>query len=439
MLSGIASGLRIVQLSQESSVNGGVGAYVARLSNALIAAGHEVIHVHADPTPATPVSPSPTARLPRLQETRATDGLANDPSARAGLLQFAVPHFAEFAGASECRARADRVLEILHCVEPDVVYIQSNNNFLLEEEVRQRYPAIKFLHVYDFCPSGNKYHYLSGHACQHSTGPLCILRMGYKRCLLTKRPSVILNHYRRCVDANLNNAAFSRLLVASQYVKEQAIGSGYSEDALEVVPYFVKPADPSAIGPGDGKTILFVGRVAPEKGLQLLLRALARMPEKSRLVVAGAGGDLDQCKRFASRMGLTHRTEFLGWVDTGGLPALYSNAAVVAVPSVWPEPFGIVGIEAMSHGKPVVAFRVGGIPEWLEHGVTGFAVPPRDVGEMARRLTYLLDHPDIAHEMGQQGRRSADENFNPERHVAQLVDIFREVMNARTSGATATA
>jgi glycosyltransferase involved in cell wall biosynthesis len=405
--------LRIAQLAQESSRNGGVGAYVTQLCEALVEAGHKVSLIHANPT--SNFRPS------------------------GDLQDFCVPQFAEFASHGASAKRAEQILEILQTVQPDVVHIQSNNNFVLETALRERFPTIKSLHVYDFCPSGNKFHHLLGKVCNHSTGALCMLRMGYKRCLLTKRPGVIWNHYGRCVSANQSNAEHRRLIVASQYVKQQAMASGYEAGKIEVLPYFVRLPEANSVRESDRNTVLFVGRVTREKGLTYLLNALAQMRPTTRLVVAGTGGDLVRAKRLARRLGLSRRTEFLGWVDAPGLASLYASASVVAVPSVWPEPFGIVGLEAMSHAKPVVAFRVGGIPEWLQDGVTGHLVSACDIGAMAARLTHLLDNPEAAREMGMRGRESAERHFDPEDHVARLIEILREVMDVRTCSATRTA
>lgn len=405
--------MRIVQLSKEFSANGGVGTYSLNLSAALESAGQEVIVVHADPS-----------------ASASTSGVSR---------QFYVEGFDQFGDHRNSRRSTSQVIEILEAVKPDIVHIQGNNNFLLEDEIRRRYAAVKSLHVYDFCPSGNKFHHALGRACRHPTGPLCIPRMGYKRCLLTKRPSVIWWHYRRCVEANRNNAHYPTLIVASEYVKKQAVASGYPAGQIEVVPHFTPLPErgPSACE-GErghhglvGGTVLFVGRVVREKGLGHLLSALSRVHTSWRLLVAGDGPDLDRVKRLARRLRVDTRMNFAGWADRELLRRFYREASLVVVPSVWPEPFGLVGIEAMSYGKPVVAFDVGGIPEWLQDGVTGFLITPYDVKEMAAKIDYLLEHPELAREMGMNGRARGEQKFNERKHIARLLEIYSEVSHAR--------
>jgi hypothetical protein len=203
--------VKVALLSKEFAINGGVGMYLQQLCKALVDAGHEVSVIHSD---------------------------SSNLAARCGVNQFYVERFDEFTNGLETRRRATEVINILSGLQPDIVHIQGHNNFLLEHEIRQQFPAIKTLHVYDFCPAGNKFHHLTQKQCDRPTGPLCVARMVYKRCSLSKRPSVILQLYQRAVIANRNNSAYHKLIVASQYVKHQAIATGYRETQIEVLPYF---------------------------------------------------------------------------------------------------------------------------------------------------------------------------------------------------------
>src|SRR5262249_34443302 len=156
---------------------------------------------------------------------------------------------------------------------------------------------------------------------------------------------------------------------------------------------------PPSEGVGDG-SLLFLGRVVPQKGLDTLVRCLRHVRSAARLVVAGDGPDLGRVRQLTQTLGLAHRVSFVGWVSPEHKAVLCERASVVVIPSVWPEPFGLVGLEAMSHGRPVVAFDVGGISDWLQDGVTGYLVRPYDVEEMARRIDHLLDHAEVAHDFG---------------------------------------
>ena len=115
---------------------------------------------------------------------------------------------------------------------------------------------------------------------------------------------------------------------------------------------------------------------------------------------------------------------FTGWLDQGGVEALYARAAVVVCPSVWNEPFGLVGLEAMAHSRPVAAFAVGGVPEWLTDGETGFLAPRRDTAALGAAVERLLRDPELAARLGRGGRRSLETRFSRERHMDLLEDVL---------------
>ena len=177
--------------------------------------------------------------------------------------------------------------------------------------------------------------------------------------------------------------------------------------------------------------MLFVGRITPHKGLSYLLRAMATVRQPARLVVAGDGYDLPNMRRLSEALGIADRTEFLGIVGRDEVDTLYRRASVLVVPSVWPEPWGLIGPEAMASGLPVVAFRSGGIPEWLVHGVTGFLVESRDVAGLASQIDRLLNDPELVRRFGSAGRSAAQARFTVQVHADALVDVFRQVIDRR--------
>ena len=178
-------------------------------------------------------------------------------------------------------------------------------------------------------------------------------------------------------------------------------------------------ADPARFRPRDavGEGVLYVGRLTPHKGVDVLLSAL---PAGARLLVAGSEGHDSRppesgYPRLLRQLAAGRRVEFLGPVSETELPRLYASARVLVLPSVHrtcygrrvevSELLGLVAIEAMAAGIPVVASRLGGLPEVVEDGVTGFLVTPGDPQELGDRLRQLLADPGLAHSMGRAGRR----------------------------------
>jgi glycosyltransferase involved in cell wall biosynthesis len=306
-----------------------------------------------------------------------------------------------------------------------VIHAHSGSNFELERALVRRAPFVKTLHTLEFCPTGQRYHYLTHAICRHRAGWMCLPRIVYKRCSLSKRPTVWWRGVRRSLSSRRLHRDYPAVTVSSGFARQVAIDEGLSPDRVHVLPYFTEiPADVSPL-PAQPR-ILFVARIYPEKGLDLLLRAAARLgPRRIGIDVVGDGPGVRPAQQLADRLGVLSEVTFHGWQQD--MDSFYRRASVVVVPSRLAEPFGIVGIEAMSHARPAVAFAVGGIPDWLEHGVTGFLAAPLDVAGMAARLGELVDSPDLCRRLGQAARQRAVERFTLESHIARLTDLYRRV------------
>lgn len=170
------------------------------------------------------------------------------------------------------------------------------------------------------------------------------------------------------------------------------------------------------------------------KGLQVLLTALATVAQPWTLNVAGDGHDGPRLQRLCAELQLSDRVEFLGRVDRDRMEALYREAAVVVAPSVWPEPFGMVGPEAYSWGRPVVATAIAGINEWLIDGKTGLAAAPGDVKQLAHQIQRLLDDPGLQTRLGAAGRELVKERFTFAAHVTQLLEVFNQAIDNHAAG-----
>ncbi|WP_256788205.1 glycosyltransferase [Frankia sp. AvcI1] len=195
------------------------------------------------------------------------------------------------------------------------------------------------------------------------------------------------------------------------------------------------PAFPTR-GRADRVRLLSVGRLVERKGVGNVISSLPLLP-RAELVVAGgpdpAGIDSDaevgRLRRLAAELGVADRVRFLGRVDHDALPALYREADIVTcVP--WYEPFGIVPLEAMACGVPVVASAVGGLVDTVVDGMTGLHVPPRCPERIAEALAELIDDPGWRLELGAQGARRARSLFSWDR-VAALTLASYERLAAR--------
>ena len=157
--------------------------------------------------------------------------------------------------------------------------------------------------------------------------------------------------------------------------------------------------------PGDGDvTVLCVAHLYPRKNVSALVRAMALLKAAARLRVVGMGPELPALEALVRELGLAERVTLLGHVPFEALAAEYRNAAVFCLPSLQ-EGFGIVFLEAMAAGLPIVACRAAAVPEVVADGESGILVPPEDVPALASALDRLASDPAARARLGQTGRR----------------------------------
>lgn len=184
----------------------------------------------------------------------------------------------------------------------------------------------------------------------------------------------------------------------------------------------------------DGKfNILFVGRLEKRKGFDCLLKAYARVRcqfSNVRLIIVGPGSRLrGKYEKMIRRQGITD-VAFVGYVSADALPRYYAAADVFCAPATGGESFGIVLLEAMASGKPVIASRIPGYSSVMNEGVDGILVPPRDDESMARALISLIAEPSLGKRLGENGRKTA-ENYRWDRVARRVLDLYTELLKGR--------
>jgi glycosyltransferase involved in cell wall biosynthesis len=188
------------------------------------------------------------------------------------------------------------------------------------------------------------------------------------------------------------------------------------------------PVDPIVL-PGQGPAVVAAGRLDRLKGFDVLVRAFEALPD-ARLVLVGAGAEEQHLQALAAGAGLRDRIHFVGWSDD---VRRYLRAAdVVAVPSRL-EALGLVAVEAMLAGRPVVASRVGGLPEVVVPDTTGLLVPPDDPPALAAALRELLDDPARRELLGSQARARALEHFSVDAMKSAYEALYASIDPAATA------
>lgn len=182
--------------------------------------------------------------------------------------------------------------------------------------------------------------------------------------------------------------------------------------------------------------ILHPARLLPWKGVELSVRALRLLLDRGHPAtllltdtqkIADWNDELVAYRReivsLVEELRLTSHVEFVR-ASYAEMPRLYERADIVVYPTLGAEPYGLVPLEAMSCGRPIVASRSGGIPETVIDGVTGYIVPVGDVGALADRLAELISCPRLTRRLGRTGRRHVRKNFDSERYVAAILKDF---------------
>ena len=224
----------------------------------------------------------------------------------------------------------------------------------------------------------------------------------------------------------------------SQFLKSQMLRAGYAESELHVLrspaPDVQEAFHPP---PTDGPPrFTFLGRLVPHKGLGWLLHAIARTKADVRLDVAGEGYAREAMQRLTKQLGLTSKVTFHGWVPPETARQLIEAARAVVFPSLWHEPAGLVTLEAAAYGRPVVASRVGGIPEYALDNYA-LLVQPNDVAGLAEALTRLATDRALAERMGRAGRDAVQDHFSMRAFLDALNTFYCQAMRGETREAQA--
>ena len=310
---------------------------------------------------------------------------------------------------------------------PDVVYLHAVREPSLITALTGRWQTLAYVHDFHLvCPGLAKYFYRWGTGiCQRPYGLGCVPNIYWHRCATAKNPVSVYRIMKQVKDYLAAHRQLSGLLVASSYMRQLLIQNGLEPGRVHLLPHFtVMPAVPPPFPAGGPPTLLYVGRLEHEKGLPVLFRALGQLVATPfQLLIAGEGSRRVEYEAMVSQLGLTGRVQFLGWLAPAGLEQAYRQAHCLVLPAVWPEPFGMVGIDAFGYARPVIAFNVGGISDWLQDGYNGFLVPPQDETQLTNRLQILLTTPTLAAEMGRNGRLHAETHHRPEQHLNQLLKL----------------
>ena len=367
--------------------DGGIAAHVQASAAALAAEGLEV-HVVAREV-------EPTGELPGVSVIQASS-----------LLDRQAPTALRLGSAGS--------------LSPDVIHLHQLDDPGVVRELRERAPVVISAHGYTGCTS-DVWYFKPGQECHRGHGPGCIANLAFAGCAHTRDLRPLPGAYRRTTRGIAALKSSDLAISYSSAVDRHLAANGIEH--RRIVPLFTTLDSLRSDSPKDRRRVLFAGRIVAPKGLAVLIEAAREVD--GEFVVCGDGWQLERMQALALRLGVVARFDFRGWLEPEDLARELAEASVVVLPSVWPEPFGLVGIEAHAAGRPVIASATGGVGDWLEDGVSGLLAAPGDPRELAAKLNELLADPERRRLMGEAGRRSVAERFSKRRHVEAVLDAYR--------------
>ena len=300
-------------------------------------------------------------------------------------------------------------------LRPSVIHLHQFDDPQVLASMQQIAPVVASVHGYVACTSGVHY-FRPGQECTRAHGPGCVPNLALRGCAHTRDPRTLppatsaqRAACRRCKRADL-------AISYSSTIDRHLAANGVTRRTI--VPLFatMQPASARRSRRAAARRLRRTRR-DPQGGRRADPRRMQRRRRvrhlRRRLAARGDAQARPQARRARARA--LHRL-----AGAGELARELAEASVVAMPSLWPEPFGLVGIEAHAAGRPVVASATGGVCDWLQDGVSGLFVKPGDVRALAAALSELLADPARQQAMGEAGRALVAARFTPERHVAAL-------------------
>jgi len=316
--------------------------------------------------------------------------------------------------------------EVLNDIQPDVVHVH-NLYPLLSPSIlapchEKHVPIVMTCHNYRLiCPIGT--HYRNGHVCELCVGGKeywCLLK-NCRNNFIESGAYFVRNAVAR--KSEYYSKFIATMIVPSKFSKKRLVESGFDGSRITTLPHMISEKEkiPHC---GDESYVAFAGRICPEKGIQTLLNAARSFRHPIRLA-----GDYSDVPDFVTSA--PSNVEFLGFLGQESLDDFYRGARFLIMPSVCLEVFGLSAGEAMSHGLPVIASRIGGLAEVVDDGVTGFLVRPGDANELAEKMKLLWENRELCESMGRAGREKTLVEFSEDIYFERLMEIYKKAIKSK--------
>ena len=405
--------MKILQVNKFNYQRGGAEKYFLDISAALAAAGHEVAIF--------------SMRHPNNRPSPWEKYFVSNLDFRRNNLFDLIRTPGRIIYSLEARRKFARLLKDF---QPDIIHLHNIYHqispSILAPAKKRGIPVVMHLHDYKlFCP--NYKLYTQGRVCErchdghyHHCLQYRCLDDSFFRSLVASVE--MWTHHRLC---KFYEHGVDLFISPSEFAKKEAVRFAWPAEKITVLPNFAE--QPGVEIAAKSGYLLYFGRLGQEKGVDLILKALEDLPNH-HLKIAGIGLEEESLQKMAKKAKIAGRVEFLGFKSGAELQTLVAQAQAVIVPSRWPEnmPFSI--LEALSAGTPVVAARIGGLPEIIRDGENGFLFEAGTASDLAQKINLLASLPaDIA-----ALAKQSVQHLSLERHRQDLLNIYQQVLNKKT-------
>lgn len=323
-----------------------------------------------------------------------------------------------------------KIEKLVKEIKPDIVHL---NNFahqispsILNVFRKYNIPTVMTMHDYKLvCASYSML--VDGKLCERCKGGkyyFCFL----KKCVKDSRAKSLLNTLEMYLHQKLLNiySLIDVYISPSMFLKNKVGGMGFKQK-VEHLPNFINVND-FVPDYNRGDEFCYFGRLSKEKGLFTLIQAMKGL--EVGLKIIGTGPEEEALKQEVERYGLSN-IRFLGHKAGSELKDELKRSIAIIIPSEWYENNPRTVLEAFALGKPVIGARIGGIPELVKDGETGYTFEAGNTGDLRGKINRILKDKDKIAQMGKNGRRFVEESFNSEKHYQKLMNIYQRAIEKR--------
>lgn len=322
--------------------------------------------------------------------------------------------------------------------KPDIVFANGLSSPVAEEMTQRITRSILDAHTYvGTCISGMKtFKRPLVVPCERTFGKMCLACFFPRRCG-GRNPITMWRDYLRQKMRFALLGHYETIVVHSKRMEREFLNHGTPGKRIACIPLFVDP--PESMAPSTARheecpwRIIFVGRMDYLKGGHILIESLpalaSQLDQHLELTLMGDGPMRHTWEQIALRVQAQCgriKVFFTGWLDQSQLRSRLTQSDLLAIPSLWPEPFGLVGLEAGRFGVPAAGFATGGIPDWLKEGVNGHlaSASPPTIGGLSQAMAKCLSDPNHYNRL-RQGAQEMVRQFGLERHLRSLLQVLK--------------